>query len=380
MRKLIIVVNEDRFFLSHRKDMALRAQAEGFDVTIVCKDTGRSHEVQSLGFSMIELPINPTGMNLKEELKTFFFLWRLYRKQKPDIVHHVGLKTILWGGIAAKLSKVPGVVNAVCGLGVLFSGEKPSFVARSVMRVMAWSNAGKNVREIFQNADDIQLFKTHGVVTEEQCCFVKGSGVDLEDFYYVPEPSEGKIRVIFTARMVKEKGTITLIEAAEKLRGEFGKKAEFLLCGDLSNNPNGIKKEELEARCDGVYLQWLGFRRDVRDLLMASHIMAFPSYYREGVPLSLIEACAAGRPIVTCDSIGCRDTVDDGVNGFLIPPRDSDALAEKLRVLFLDKSLREAMGRKSREKAEKEFSLKIVVEKHLEVYHLLESMAEERND
>ena len=113
---------------------------------------------------------------------------------------------------------------------------------------------------------------------------------------------------------------------------------------------------------------------------MASHIMAFPSYYREGVPLSLIEACAAGRPIVTCDSIGCRDTVDDGVNGFLIPPRDSDALAEKLRVLFLDKSLREAMGRKSREKAEKEFSLKIVVEKHLEVYHLLESMAEERND
>ena len=144
MKKLIMVVNEDRFFLSHRKDIALKAQVEGFDVTIVCKDTGRADEVKALGFSMIELPINPTGMNLREELKTFVFLWKLYRQRKPDIVHHVGLKTILWGGVAAKLSKVPGVVNAVCGLGVLFSGERPSFVARSVMQVMAWSNAGKN--------------------------------------------------------------------------------------------------------------------------------------------------------------------------------------------------------------------------------------------
>jgi glycosyltransferase involved in cell wall biosynthesis len=371
MKKLIMVVNEDRFFLSHRKDIALKAQTEGFDVTIVCKDTGRADEVKAFGFSMIELPINPTGTNLVEELKTFFFLWRLYQQQKPDIVHHVGLKTILWGGIAAKLSKVHGVVNAVCGLGVLFSGEKPSFVARSVMQMMAWSNAGKNVQEIFQNEDDMQLFKQYGVVTDGQCNFVKGSGVDLDEFNYVPEPSDGKIRVIFTARMVKEKGTITLIEAAEKLRGEFGQKAEFLLCGDLSNNPDGIKKEELEARCDGVYLQWLGFRRDVRDLLMASHIMAFPSYYREGVPLSLIEACAIGRPIVTCDSIGCRDTVEDGVNGFLVSPRDSDALAEKLRVLILDKSLREAMGRMGRKKAEKEFSLKTVVDKHMEIYRRL---------
>lgn len=371
MKKLIMVVNEDRFFLSHRKDIALKAQTEGFDVTIVCKDTGRADEVKAFGFSMIELPINPTGMNLVEELKTFFFLWRLYQQQKPDIVHHVGLKTILWGGIAAKLSKVHGVVNAVCGLGVLFSGEKPSFVARSVMQMMAWSNAGKNVQEIFQNGDDMQLFKQYGVVTDGQCSFVKGSGVDLDEFNYVPEPSDGKIRVIFTARMVKEKGTITLIEAAEKLRGEFGQKAEFLLCGDLSNNPDGIKKEELEAYCDGVYLQWLGFRRDVRDLLMASHIMAFPSYYREGVPLSLIEACAIGRPIVTCDSIGCRDTVEDGVNGFLVSPRDSDALAEKLRVLILDRSLREAMGRMGRKKAEKEFSLKTVVDKHMEIYRRL---------
>ncbi len=369
MKKLLIVVNEDRFFLSHRKDIALRAQLEGFDVTIVCKDTGRGHEVTALGLPMVDMPINPTGTNLKEELSTLLFLWRLYRMERPDIVHHVGLKNILWGSLAAKFAKVGGVVNAVCGLGVLFAGDQSSLMARMVMKVMAFANHGMNVSEIFQNKDDMQLFISQGIVDASQCDFVKGSGVDLTTFTNVPKPVGGKYRIIFTARMVKEKGVITLIEAAEKLRQEFGDKVEFLLCGDLSNNPDGIKKEELENRCDGVYLQWLGYRKDVKDLLMSSHIMAFPSYYREGLPLSLIEACAVGLPIVTCDSIGCRDTVDDGVNGFLIQPRDSDALADKLRILLLDSSLRETMGKKGREKAEKEFSLKKVVDKHIEIYN-----------
>lgn len=369
MKKLLIVVNEDRFFLSHRKDIALRAQAEGFDVAIVCKDTGRGCEVKALGLPMVDMPINPTGTNLKEELSTLLFLWRLYRKEQPNIVHHVGLKNILWGSLAAKFAKVGGVVNAVCGLGVLFAGERPSLMAHMVMKVMAFANHGMNVSEIFQNEDDMQLFISQGIADTSQCDFIKGSGVDLTTFSNVPKPVDGKCRIIFTARMVKEKGVITLIEAAEKLRPEFGDKVEFLLCGDLSNNPDGIKKEELENRCDGVYLQWLGYRKDVKDLLMSSHIMAFPSYYREGLPLSLIEACAVGLPIVTCDSIGCRDTVDDGVNGFLIPPRDSDALADRLRVLILDPSMREAMGKKGREKAEKVFSLKKVVDKHIEIYN-----------
>lgn len=169
MKKLLMVVNEDRFFLSHRKDIALKAQAEGFDVKIVCKDTGRSEELYALGLSMIELPINPTGTNLREEFATMFFLLKLYRSEQPDIVHHVGLKNILWGGIAAKFAKVKGVVNAVCGLGVLFAGEQPSFMARAIMRVMAVTNRGMNVSEIFQNRDDMQLFINYGVVKPSQC-------------------------------------------------------------------------------------------------------------------------------------------------------------------------------------------------------------------
>ena len=152
---------------------------------------------------------------------------------------------------------------------------------------------------------------------------------------------------------------------------EMEGKAEFLLCGDLSANPKAISKEELESLCDGHYIQWLGYRSDVRELLAKSHIMAFPSYYREGVPKSLIEACAIGRPIVTTLSYGCKDTVVDGENGFLIPTHDSESLAERLRMLINDADLRQRMGIKGREKAEREFSLTDVVERHIAIYNAL---------
>ena len=162
------------------------------------------------------------------------------------------------------------------------------------------------------------------------------------------------LHIIFTARMVREKGTMVLIEAAEKLRKDYEGKIDFWLCGRLSTTPNSLTEEELRSHCDGSYIQWLGFRSDVRDLLQKSSIVAFPSWYREGVPKSLI-----------------KDVVDDGVNGFLIPVRDSDALAEKLRILIEDKDLRIKMGKAAREKAEREFSLDKVVQKHLEIYQSL---------
>ena len=216
------------------------------------------------------------------------------------------------------------------------------------------------------------LFLTHGVVQESQTTFIKGSGVDLKVFQYVPEPSSDTLKVVFAARMVKEKGVVELINAAEKLRQDFEGKVEFWLCGRLAANEDAISKEELETLCDGKYIKWLGFCANMRSILEQCHIVAFPSYYREGVPKSLIDACAVGRPIVTTHSIGCKDVVDDGVNGFLVPIKDSETLAQKLRVLFEDRDMRTRMGKASRAKAEKEFSLETVVNKHLEIYqHLI---------
>lgn len=181
-----MIVNEDRFFLSHRKDIALAAFQAGWDVFVVCKDTGQRKDVEVLGLNMIDLPINPTGENILQELKTFWFLFHLYRRNKEAVVHHVGLKNILWGGLAAKLAGVRGVVNAVSGLGTLFNGDQPSMMAKAVMGVMRFSNHRKNVVTIFQNHEDEGLFYKYKVVKPEQSTFIKGSGVDLKEFSFSP--------------------------------------------------------------------------------------------------------------------------------------------------------------------------------------------------
>lgn len=370
-RRLIMVVNDDRFFLSHRKTLGLSAQNAGWSVFVVCKNTGAKDIVESLGLSMIDMPINPTGMNPFQELRTFWFLYRLYIKLQPDVVHHIGVKNILWGGLAARLARINGIINAVCGLGVLFSKEPLPFIPGCILKILKFCNQPLITRFIFQNKEDYQMFLDKGVVAPKQCLFIKGSGVNLQEYSYTPESQVSPLRVIFTARMVKEKGVLTLIEAAELLRPRFEGKVEFLLCGDLSNNPKGIKKEELESLCDGKYIKWLGYRTDIPQLLQSSHIVAFPSYYREGVPRSLIEACAVGRPIITCRSIGCKDVVDDGVNGYLINPKDSSALASRLEHLLEDQSLRITMGCAGREKAEREFDIHQVEKDHLECYNSL---------
>lgn len=371
MKTLLMIVNEDRFFLSHRKDIALSAQKEGWDVKIVCKNTGQRKDVEALGLEMIEMPINPTGSNLMEEIRTFWFLLRLYRQYKPSIVHHVGTKSILWGGLAAKIANVKAVVNAISGLGVLFSDDNYSLNTRMVIRAMRFSCHRENVAQIFQNHEDMQLFQELHIASKEQCEFIKGSGVNLTEFAYTREPSSPPVKVILSARMVCEKGIVTLVNAAERLREEMEGKVVFMLCGGLSKNPKGIKEYELNEWCDGKYIQWLGYRHDMKQLLMESHIAVLPSYYREGVPKSLIEANAIGRPIITTNSYGCKDTVDDGENGFLIPPKDEIALAEKLRLLINNKQLREQMGAKSRQKAEREFSIDTVIARHMEIYHHL---------
>ena len=206
------------------------------------------------------------------------------------------------------------------------------------------------------------------IIKEDQIRFIKGSGVDLNIYSYTPEPQTLPIKIIFIARMVVEKGTLILIEAAELLRKKYEGKVQFLLCGGLSSNPKAIRENELKHCCDGNYIQWLGHRKDIKELLQQSHIVAFPSYYREGVPKSLIEAAAIGRPIITTNSIGCKDTVEDGQNGFLVPIKNCKAVAEKLEILIDNQSLRQKMGIYSRKIAERDFSLDQVVKTHLDIY------------
>lgn len=367
-KKLFMVVNVDWFFLSHRKEIALAAQKAGWEVAIVTADTGRLKEIEALGLRTVDLPMSRSGMNILQELRTLHFLWKLYKKERPDVVHHVGMKTILWGTLAARFARVRGVVNAISGLGGFFAEENKGLLARLMPKVLRFAHHRKNLLCIFQNDDDKGLYIKHGIISAGQARFIKGSGVNLNDFRYTPEPEEGKLKVVLTARMIVEKGIFVLTEAAEKLRPKYGEAVEFQLIGGLDDHPGAITEEQLQEVCDGQYIRWLGYRTDVKALLMQCHIVAFPSYYMEGLPKSLIEADAVGRPVITCNSVGCKEAVIDGYNGFLIPTRDVDALAEKLDRLLSNKMLRRQMGRNSREYAEKYFSIDSVVEKHLAIY------------
>ena len=367
-KKLFIVVNVDWFFLSHRLPVALAAQAAGWNVAIVTADTGKLHVIKEKGLKAIDLPMSRSGMNIFEELKTLQFLYKLYKKEKPDVVHHVGMKTILWGTLAAKFSKVHGAVNAISGLGGFFADDNNGLLSKVMPKVLKFSHNRPNLLCIFQNDDDWSLYVKHGIIKHSQGRFIKGSGVDLKDYCYTPEPKEGKIKVILTARMIVEKGIFLLTEAAERLRSKYEDNVEFLLVGGLDDHPGAITEQQLKETCDGKYIQWLGYRTDVCDLLKHSHIVAFPSYYMEGLPKSLIEADAIGRPIITSNSIGCKETVVDGVNGFLIKPKDVDALTEKLDLLISNTELRQKMGRESRKYAEKSFDIEVVKEGHLNIY------------
>lgn len=368
-KKIFIVVNQDFFFLSHRLPVGVAAKNAGYDVTIVSEDTGVSDKIREAGLKTINLPINKAGTNIKDEIKTFFFLYKLFRREKPDIVHLVGLKTMLWGSLACRLAGVKAMVSAVCGLGVLFDEEHAhSFMTRSILKALRVTHKTKRLAVIFQNNDDKAIFLNAKIMKKEQCAFTNGSGINLQNYDYTPEPTDGLIKIIFTARMVEDKGTLVLIDAAKKLESEYKGKVQFLLCGGLDTNPNGITKEMLESRCDGEYIQWLGHRKDVLELLKQSHIMAFPSWYREGLPKSVIEAEAIGRPVVTTDSVGCRDTVVDGKNGYMIPIKDSDALASALKRLIDNPELRQTMGKNAREFAVKRFDIKDVVKVHMDVY------------
>lgn len=375
MPKLFIIVNQDSFFLSHRKDIALQALRKGYEVTIVANDTGQGDYIKSLGLQFVNMPINKAGLNVFDELRTFRFLYSLIRKVRPDVVHLVGMKIILWGGLAARLANVRGLVSAVSGLGVLFSPEYNrgfrKLVSSCVLQLMRFIHRDSDSYCVFHNMEDLDLFHKKRILSSDNCVRTMGSGIDLNTYTYAEEPCEGKIRVLFTARMVEDKGVLVLINAANILKDEFAGKVEFVLCGGLDTNPLAVSKESLVSLCDGEYIQWLGKRNDVHELLENSHIFAFPSYYKEGLPKSCIEAAAVGRPIITCDSVGCRDTVVDGETGYLIPIKDSVALADKLRILFKNGGLRREMGRKARIYAEKNFSLDDVVATHIHLYDSL---------
>lgn len=367
-RKLLFVVNNPDFFLSHRLPLGLAARQEGFEVHVATPRKESVARIEALGFRFHEIALNRNRHWGFGEIATFKSLLALYRRIHPDIVHHVTIKPVLYGSLAALLSGVPRVVNAISGLGYVFiaSGFKARLLRCGAVlfyRLVFWN---RRCMAIFQNPDDRDVFLARSIVKESQFKIIRGSGVDLDLYAMSPEPP-GTPVVLFPGRMLRDKGVYELLEAARLLKTR-GIAARFLLAGDVdAGNPASLTAARLEAWNREGLIEWLGHRTDMVRLFQESHVVCLPSY-REGLPKSLIEAAGCGKPIVTTDVPGCREVVDPGRSGYLVPVRDAEALARALETLLRDPELRREMGKRGREKAEREFSLPSVVRETLALY------------
>jgi glycosyltransferase involved in cell wall biosynthesis len=342
-----------------------------YKVHVVCGALGVADKATllKLGFKCHFVPIQRGGMNPSADLRAFFALWGLFRRLRPDLVHLITIKPVLYGGIAARLAGVPAMVAAIAGLGFVFTdraGVKVAVLRRFVEVLFRWALGHSCKSLIFQNPNDRDqvLAMTRGSAQEIR--LIRGSGIDLASCPVLPEPATPLI-VSMAARLLYDKGVSEFVEAARILRRR-GVAVRFWLIGEPdSANPTRVSSKELEAwRAEGI-VELLGYQRDVPSLYARSHIVALPSY-REGLPKSLIEAAACGRPVVTTDVPGCRDAIEPGVTGLLVPPRDAMALANALERLIEDSSLRKAMGKAGRTLAEREFGIEKVVAAHLQIY------------
>ena len=368
IKHLVYVITEDWFFASHFLDRAIAAKNSGYKVSVVtrCRETAQQLDTHGLFFENIEF--SRRGLNPIGELATVTRLRAILRRINPDIVHNIALKPVVLGSLAARLAGVRNVVNAPVGMGYVFTSHesKARILRPLVKRLIRYVLSRPNSKVIIENSDDYNNLISGRFAKRESISLVKGAGVDTAKFSYTVESVE-PVKVIMVARLLRDKGIQEFIDAAEIVK-QSNSSVKFLLVGDVDDgNPTSLNTKQLVELKNSQNVEWLGARLDIAELLAASHIACLPSY-REGLPKSLIEAASVGRAIVATDVPGCREVVTHLINGLLVPPRDSKALAAALLVLVNDHELRSKMGRENRSKAEREFANEIIIRQTQNVY------------
>jgi len=376
---ILYVVNEAYYFLSHYSALARAAMAAGYQVHIAAPNDHvwapegfSSEELDAAGFKLHAFPLSRRGQNPISEIRSAVALLRLYKKLQPNLVHHLTIKPVIYGGIAARIMKVPAMVCSVTGLGQVFVSSGARAWLRRALVKYGYRIAlhHKNARLVVQNPEDGQVLVDAGAVRPSQVVSVRGSGVSLEEFVPVPEPNETPV-VILPGRLIWEKGIREFVEAARLLRSQ-GVDARFALVGGTNvSNPRAVPRAQLgEWEKDGL-VEWWGRREDMPLVFASCHIVCLPSSYGEGVPRVLIEAAASGRSIVATQLPGCRAVVKDGENGLLVPVNDPIALAAALRLVIEDPDMRLRFGSVGRKVAESQFCEKVLAERIVKTYDAL---------
>lgn len=371
-KRLLFVVNVDWFFLSHRLPVALAAMREGYQVHVATGITDHLAELQSYGLTVHPLRVRRGRAGIFAEWDAFFEIVQLFRAVKPDLVHLVTIKPVLYGGIAARLAGTRAVVAAISGLGFVFvDGGVRARLRRFVVGELYRLALGKAaLKVIFQNANDRNCLVQLAHLPSSKYVIIRGSGVDMSR--YVPTPLPAGIPVIVMAcRLIADKGVWEFIDAARLLR-QRAVACRLCLVGSIDpDNPASLSNADLaRIRAEGIVELW-GQRSDMVHVMEQAYIVALPSYYGEGLPKVLIEAAACGRAVVTTDMPGCRDAVLPGESGILVPAHDAVALANAFQLLIEDPMRCAEMGRAGRALAQREFDLSWVVSRHLDIYQEL---------
>lgn len=368
-KKLLYIVNVDWFFLSHRLPIALEAQRQGYVVHLACALTDKKDFLETHGLIVHPLALKRGKTSLASSFASFVEIVFLLLKLRPDILHLVTIKPVLFGGMAARLTRVPACIAAVSGLGFVFldQGIKAHLRRVLVLGLYRLALGGERTKIIFQNVDDRQALVQGAGIKKSQTVLIRGSGVSLSAYDVTPEP-EGDPVVILPARLLIDKGVREFVEAARLLQRK-GIKARFCLVGSPDPaNPASLTDDEIQGWVrEGIVEAW-GHHADMPAILSQTTIVALPSY-REGMPKALLEAAACGRAVVTTDVAGCRDAITPDVTGLLVTVCDAASLADGLEKLIRDPQRRNAMGLAGRTLAEEAFDIREVIKKHIALYN-----------
>jgi glycosyltransferase involved in cell wall biosynthesis len=365
--KILLFANTDWYLYNFRLALAEALRARGNEVVLVSPEGSYVPRLQELGFRWISFPFTQHGLNPLFEISTILHLLSLYRHEKPDLVHQFTVKCVLYGSLVCRLLGIRPVVNSVTGLGYVFTESKGARQGLRRLIILLNRLMLRHTWVIFQNPDDRDFFLENNLVDPGRVALIRGSGVDHQRFVQTSEPN-GTPVVILPARLLWDKGVAEFVEAARQLQAD-GLQARFVLVGDSDpENRSAVPVARIREWEQSGVIEWWGWKENMEGVFAQASIVCLPSY-REGLPKTLIEAAACGRPIVASDVPGCREIVRPGENGLLVPARDTATLAAALKQLIQDPELRHAMGIRGQKIAEKEFSMDLVITQTLNVYH-----------
>jgi glycosyltransferase involved in cell wall biosynthesis len=372
--KLLFLVTEDWYFCSHRLPVARAAREAGFEVVVATRVRAHGKAIRDEGFALRPITWRRRGDGLLGAARAISAISRLYRGERPDIVHHVALKPVLFGGIARRLAfahsaDAPALVDSVMGLGAGFS--RTTIAARLRRRPLGLAlhlvTGGSGGWTVVQNPEDRAALAELGIDVG-RIALIRGSGVDISRFVPLPEPGGDAVAVALVSRMLRDKGVLDAAAAIRRLRAQ-GLAIELLLAGPTDpDNANSLTPDALRSLTAEPGIEWLGPVADVRTVWRRAAIAVLPSTYGEGVPKTLLEAAACGRPLVAADVPGCREVVRPDETGILVPPHDVDRLAEAIAALAGDPARRALLGRAGRKLIECWFTDEIVARETLALY------------